>query len=119
MAKNLVSELLLVLNHPVDPFFYRSSTNELVHEDVAFLSNAKGAIGSLVLNCRIPPPIEMYNVGSCGQVQSRTTSLHRNYKKRYPIVLLELPYELLPLGYRHGSMENKTRPLEQSTKVRC
>jgi hypothetical protein len=46
-----------------------------VHQDVAGLANAERAVGRLVLDGRVPPTIEMHDVGSGGEVEASATSL--------------------------------------------
>ena len=46
----------------VDPLLHRAPTDELVHEHVLLLTDAKGPVGGLVLHGRVPPAVEVYDV---------------------------------------------------------
>src|SRR5208283_1023508 len=66
-----------VLGHPplrfdelIDSLFYSATAHEFVHEDVALLPDAEGAVGRLVLDRRIPPAVEMHDMRGGGQVEA-------------------------------------------------
>jgi hypothetical protein len=63
VPKNLLGHLLLRLEKSVDLLLDRSSTDELVNENVALLPDAEGSIRRLVLDRRAPPAIEVNLVG--------------------------------------------------------
>jgi len=52
----------------IDPFFDRTTADELAHQDVLRLADAKRAIGRLILDRRVPPAVKMEDVIGCGQV---------------------------------------------------
>src|SRR5712691_6377288 len=69
VADHQVSQRLLVLDHLVDLLFQRPRADELAYLDVAFLADAEGPVGRLVLDRGVPPPVEMDHVARRGQIQ--------------------------------------------------
>ena len=80
----------LLLDQGVDPLLDRAAADELVHQHVALLADAEGAVGGLVLDGRIPPAVEVDHVRGGGQVQARAAGLERQHEERRAVVALEL-----------------------------
>src|SRR5215471_15881453 len=76
-SEEVSGQLLLAFDHLVDSVLHRPSADELMHEHVAFLPDAKGAIGGLRLDGRVPPSVEMYDVRGCGEIEASAASLQR------------------------------------------
>src|ERR1700681_3296862 len=57
--EQIFGEASLGVNELVDPLLDRPAADELVHEYVLRLADAKRAVARLILDARIPPAIEM------------------------------------------------------------
>ena len=66
-GKDLVGELLFACDEIVNTLLHRAPADELVDEHVLLLADAKGAVRCLVLDRRVPPPVEVDNMGRGGQ----------------------------------------------------
>ena len=73
----------------VDTLFDRPAANEFMHEHVALLADAKGAVRRLVFHRRVPPPVEMDHVAGFGEIQACAPRLQREDEKRRPVLTLE------------------------------
>ena len=68
LAEKLVQRLagfvhfLLQLAQTGLAFFHRAATDEFVDQHVALLADAKGAVGGLIFDRRVPPPVEVNDV---------------------------------------------------------
>ena len=58
-------------------------------EDVALLADAKGPVGRLVLHRRIPPTVEVDDMGSSGEVEPGAAGLEGKDEERRAVVALE------------------------------
>ena len=61
----------LRLDHGVDPLLERPPADELADLHVALLTDPEGPVGRLVLHRRVPPPVEVHDVGRRRQVEAR------------------------------------------------
>ena len=68
-GKDLVGELLFACDEIVNTLLHRAPADELVDEHVLLLADAKGAVRCLVLDRRVPPPVEVDDMGRGGQVE--------------------------------------------------
>src|SRR5437899_2528923 len=59
----------------VDLLFYCTAANEFVNKNVAFLTDAEGAVGGLVFHRRVPPAVEVDDVAGLREIQSGAASL--------------------------------------------
>src|SRR5258708_2153186 len=66
VADHEVGEGLLLLDHLVDLLFQGPGADELAHLNVALLPDTEGTVGGLVLHRRVPPPVEMHHMVTCG-----------------------------------------------------
>ena len=85
----------------------RARADELVHLDVAGLADAKGAVGGLVLDRRVPPAVEVEDVVGGGKVQSRAARLEREDEDRRAVRGLE------PLDHRVAGLLRDTAVQEE------
>ena len=86
LAEQLVGHVPACRDHGVDPLFHRAAADELMDQHVPFLADAKGPVGGLVLDGRIPPAIEVNDVRRRGQIQPAAAGLERDDEKRRPDV---------------------------------
>src|SRR5262249_49113225 len=94
-------ELLFRLDHVLDFFLNGALADKLVHKHVPGLADPKGAFGGLVLNRRVPPPVEMDDMRGRGEIEPGTTRLEGQHEERNAIILLEAADEILsPLHLR-------------------
>src|ERR1019366_3920724 len=103
---------LLALNHGVDPFFDGAAADKLVYQDVAFLADAEGAIGRLVLDSGVPPAIEMNDVASRREVESAAAGFERDDEKRRTLLVLKSAYKVGPLLDRCAAVKYQPGPAE-------
>src|SRR5664279_4468065 len=64
-------------------------------QHVLGLTDAEGPVGGLVLDCRIPPAIEVHDVRRSREVQPRPAGLERQHEERNRFVLLKTPNQIL------------------------
>src|SRR6266699_1795037 len=65
-ADDVFGEGSFTRDQHIDALFQGSDADELVYLYVTLLPDAKGSIGGLVLDCRVPPAIEVKHVvGGC------------------------------------------------------
>ena len=100
----------LFLDQRVDLLLDGAAADELVDQHVALLPDAKGPVGGLVFDGRVPPAVEMDHVRGGGQVQARAARLEREHEKRRPVVALELIDE---------SPAVARRPFRRGAPARC
>ncbi len=98
----------------VDAFLDRTAADEFVHQDVALLTDAKGAVGRLVLHRRIPPAVEVDDVRGRRQIQAGAAGLEGQDEKRRAVILLELIDQRLPLLDGRFAVQHQSRPPEQA-----
>ena len=60
--EEIFGEAALGVNELVDPLLNRPAADELVHEHVLGLADAKRAVCGLILDGRIPPAVEVHDV---------------------------------------------------------
>src|SRR5260370_36259856 len=101
-------KLLLRFDHVVDFIFDRPPAHELVHQYVLVLSNAKSTVRGLILNRRIPPAVEMHDVGGGRKVQPCATRFERKHEKSDGFVFLEPAHQILAILYLPLSVKNQT-----------
>src|SRR3989442_3814079 len=65
----------------VDLLLYRATADELVHQHVPLLANAEGAIGGLLLDGRVPPAVEVDDVGGGREIEARAARLEREHEE--------------------------------------
>src|SRR6202011_1478582 len=87
-AQKIAGQLLLCLDHLVDLLLDGAATNELVHQDILSLPDSEGPVSSLVFHSRIPPSVEMNNVGGGGQIEPGASRLDREHEERNIVILL-------------------------------
>src|SRR5215471_1197655 len=90
-------QLLLRLDQLVDFILDSTLANELVHQYVFGLSDAEGTVGGLVLNLRIPPPVEMDDMRGRREIEPGAARLGREYEERDALIVLEATHEVLSL----------------------
>src|SRR5208282_922702 len=111
IAGDLAQELHQVVGDPIsDPRAERGVAPrriaaDAVHEHVALLANAIGAIGSLVLDRRIPPAIEMHHMRSAREIEPGAAGLDRENEKRRALVFLKRLDEVAAFGDRRVAMK--------------
>src|SRR5262249_33564677 len=88
-AEEIPSQLLFRLHHLVDFLLHRAEADELMDKHVLGLPDAEGAVGRLVFHSRVPPPIEVDDVRSCGEIESRPAGLDGEHEERDALVLLK------------------------------
>src|SRR6266540_622365 len=74
-AHNCLCQSFLGFNHVVNHLLQRSRRDKLVHLHIALLTNAEGAVCSLVFDGGIPPAIKVKDVVGACQVQACATCL--------------------------------------------
>src|SRR5205807_1731341 len=98
-ADDVPGHLLLALDHLVDLLFQCTHAEELVHQYVARLADAEGAVGRLVLDRRVPPAVEVKDVPRRRQVETRAARLEREHEdaraSRIVLEALHQPVALL------------------------
>ena len=84
------------------------------------MANAISAIGSLALDRRIPPAIEMHHMRSAGQIEPGAAGLDRENEKRRALVFLKCLDEVTAFGDRRVAMESKawTRRFRKTSERR-
>ena len=82
--------------HREDFFLDRVLRDQAVHGDGASLADAMSAVGRLIFNGRVPPRVEMNDVVSGRQVQSRAAGFQRD-QEQIPFAVLKGIDRLLPL----------------------
>src|SRR5262249_35213984 len=110
--QDLAGQPLLVLDHPVDPLLHRAPAHQLVHEDVLLLPDAERAIGRLILDRRVPPPVEMDDVARRREVEPDAARLQRQDEERHPRVVLEPIAQLLAPAQLRVAVEDQPRAAE-------
>ncbi len=80
---------LLVLDHLVDPLLHRADADELADLDVATLPDPERAVSGLVLDSRVPPPVDVDDMIGRGQVQAGAARLQRQQEHGRPGAFLE------------------------------
>jgi hypothetical protein len=73
---------VLRLDHLVDAFLERPPHHELVHLHRPRLPDAVRPVGRLVLDRRVPPPVEVEHVRRRGQVQADAAGLEAEEQDR-------------------------------------
>ena len=107
-ADDGAGELLLLVDHPVDPFLQRAAADELVDLHVPRLADAEGAVGRLVLDRRVPPAVEVEDVRGAGEVEARAARLQReDEEERRVVVLLEAADHLGAREARDAAVEEE------------
>ena len=81
--EQILRQLPLRVNQLVDLLLDRPAADELVHQHVLGLADAKRAIGRLILDRRIPPAIEMHDVRGGGEVEPGAAGLEREDEERH------------------------------------
>src|SRR5581483_7679531 len=82
--------------------------------DVFALTYSERTIGSLVFDCRIPPPIKMKDMIFCRQIQSCTSGLQReNEDARSIILALKTRHHAVALFFRYGAMQKQYFPTKR------
>ena len=104
-----VGEVLLVHNHFVDFLFEGAAADELMDEDIAFLSDAVGAVGGLIFDGGVPPAIKVYDLAGCGEIEARAGGLKGEHKEGGAIVGLERLDEFGALFDGRTSVEDEPR----------
>ena len=103
---------MLRVDQGVDLLLDRAAADELVHQDVFLLADAEGPIGRLVLDRRVPPAVEMHDVGRRGQGQAGAAGLQRQDEERHGLVLLERLHQGLAVFHRGLAVQHQTRATE-------
>src|SRR3989338_2756966 len=75
--QHIPDELLFRFDQSVYAVLNSATADELVHQHVAPLADAEGAIGGLILHGGIPPAVEVDDVRGGGKVESRAAGLER------------------------------------------
>src|SRR5437870_942755 len=79
-----------------------------MHQHVLRLADTKSAIRRLILDSRIPPPIEMNHVRRRCQIQAETACLQGKDEEWDSLVLLKPAHQFLSLADFSLSMQNKS-----------
>ncbi len=90
-----------------------------MHEHVFLLPNSKGAVGGLVFHRRVPPPIEMDDMGGRGEIEPRATGFDGEHEKGNTFVVLELAHQVLALSYLGLAMQYEARASEYGAEEFC
>src|SRR5262249_30572776 len=114
--QDLAGQPLLVLDHPVDPLLHRAPAHQLVHEDVLLLPDAERAIGRLILDRRVPPPVGMDDVARRREVEPDAARLQRQDEERHPRVVLEPIAQLLAPAQLRVAVEDQPRAAEAAAR---
>ena len=94
-----------------------ATADELVHEHVALLSDAEGAVARLVFDRRIPPAVEMRDMRGRRQSEPRSARLERQHEERNALVLLEGPHELFAPADRGVAAERQAGAAEDAGEL--
>ena len=73
--------------------------------DLGGLADAVGAVGRLVLHRRVPPGVEVIDVGGAGEVEPLPSRLEADEKDQRLVARLEAGDQSLPFGNRGGTIE--------------
>ena len=97
--EQILDEQALGFDQLVDFILDGAATDELVHEDVAELADAEGAVGRLILDGGVPPPVEVDDMRRGGEIEAGATGFEGQDEERRQVVFLELAHQLLTLCY--------------------
>src|SRR4051794_18984129 len=111
-AEEISCQLLLRLKHLVDLVLHGATADELVHQHILDLSDAERAVGRLLFNSRVPPPVEMDHMGCRCEVEPRATCFDREHEERDTLVLLEPSHQIFALLDLRLAMEDEAGPAE-------
>src|SRR5208283_6127894 len=84
------------------------------HQDIAFLADAEGAVGRLVLDRWVPPAVEMHDMRGRRQIEARAAGLERKDEERDGLVLLERLHQRPALAHRRPAAEREARAAEDA-----
>src|ERR1700730_17521618 len=93
LVEQIAGQAGLPLDECIDFLFNRTTAYELVDEHIALLPDAEGAVGCLILHCRIPPSVEVNDMRGRREVQPGAAGLERENEKRRPVLALEIVYQ--------------------------
>ncbi len=105
MIEQAIGDGFLALDHGIDALLDGSAANELVDQNIPLLADAKGAVGGLILDGRVPPTVEMDHVAGRGEVQSAATGLQGNHEEWRPLFILKRPHQFAALANRRGAVQ--------------
>jgi hypothetical protein len=88
-----------------------------MHEDIAFLADAEGAVGGLIFDGWIPPSIEVEDVTGGGQVEAGASGLEGKHKTRRSIVSLEIGDEGSAFFDWGTAVQDEAGPAEDAVEV--
>ena len=100
---------LLSINASIRSSNVPAQTN-FVHLHVLRLAYPECTIRRLILNRRIPPPVEVKDVVGTGKIQAAPASLERKHEERRAAVSLKTVDHLITPDLRYGSMEKEHLP---------
>ena len=101
-------EVLLVLDHPVDPLLERPAADELVDLHVLRLADPEGAVRRLLLDGRVPPAVDVEDVRGAREVEARPARAEREHEeRRRVVVLLEAPDHLGARAARDAAVQEQ------------
>ena len=81
-----LSQGSLAILEQEDALLYGALSDQSVDNDRAILTDTMGTVGSLILDCRVPPGIDEKDVIGSGEVQSGAASLERDEEHRRSLV---------------------------------
>jgi hypothetical protein len=90
VVENGIGEQALVLLQFYNTFLHRVLSNEPRHEHRAGLTDAVGAVGSLILDGWIPPGVEQKNVIGGREIEPETASAQGKQHDRWAGLVLKL-----------------------------
>ena len=95
-------------------FFHGPAAYERMHHHVLCLADSKCPVRGLVLDCRVPPAIEVNDMRSGGQIESGARGPERENKKPHVVVFLEAPHQRGTFLYRRLSVKDHAWTTEHS-----
>jgi hypothetical protein len=104
---NVSGQVRFLLDQLVDLFLDRAPTDEFMNENISFLADAKGSVGCLVFDGRVPPAIEVNHLRGGREIQPRASGFERKDKEWWPTFTLKILNELPALGYRRATVQDQ------------
>src|SRR5262249_51529087 len=93
-----------------------TAADEFMHQDILLLPDSEGPIGGLILDRRVPPAVEMDDMGRRRQVEARSTGLEREHEERVLVALLKSANQSLALRDGRPAMQHEAGPAEDAGK---
>ena len=121
-GQKLLRQSPLKFDQLIDSLLDCATADEFVHQDIALLPNAKGAVGCLIFDGGVPPSIEMNDMRSRREIQAGATRLERQHEEGVRSSSWNSANQFLPLSDRRPAVQDKTgaaeHPGQQSSSGR-